>query len=89
MYDSIILWVRRDRTAQAGGMIPFIVAAVLIVSPLFVAWSLARVAADADRAMESAFDDECAACDGQLEYDSEGANICTTCGWTTRWRVPS
>jgi hypothetical protein len=70
-------------------MIPLIVAAVLIVPPLFVAWSLARVAADADRAMESAFDDDCAACDGQLEYDSEGANICCNCGLTTHRRVPS
>ena len=69
-------------------MIPLIVAAVLIVPPMFVAWSLMRVAADADRALESAFDG-CAACDGQLEYDSEGSNICLHCGVTTHRRVPS
>jgi hypothetical protein len=73
-------------------MTPLIIAAavaVIIVPPMFVAWSLMRVAADADRAMESAFDDECAACDGQLEYDSEGANICTSCGLSTHRRVRS
>jgi hypothetical protein len=73
-------------------MTPLVIAAavaVLIVPPLFVAWSLARVAADADRAMESAFDDDCAACDGPLEYDSEGANICLHCGLTTHRRVRS
>jgi hypothetical protein len=90
-YDSIILWVCRDRTAQAGGMTPFIIAAavaVIVVPPAFVAWSLCRVAADCDRAMEAAFDG-CAACDGPLEYDSEGSNICTSCGVTTHRRVRS
>jgi hypothetical protein len=70
-------------------VIPLAIAAVLIVPPLFVAWSLARVAADADRAMESAFDDECAACDGQLEYDTEEASMCINCGLSTYRRVRS
>jgi hypothetical protein len=68
-------------------MIPALIAVVLIVPPVFVAWSLARAAADADRAMDDIFDDECAACDGQLEYDAEGENICLHCGLSTRRRV--
>lgn len=41
-----------------GWIIAGIVAAVLVVPPLLVAYSLCRVAADADRMMERLYDSE-------------------------------
>ena len=63
-----------------------IVAAVIVAPPLLMAWSLCRVAADADRMDWTIDHDACPGCDGHLEFSDDGSNICIDCGSTVMRR---
>jgi hypothetical protein len=65
-------------------MIPLIAGAVFVwlVFMTFVI-SLCRVAAAADLDADNFDNDVCPCCDGHLEFDDYGSNICLDCGVTT------
>lgn len=68
-------------------MIIVAVAAVVIVPPMFVAFALCRAAAYGDQDLDDRTGDVCPGCDGFLEFDTDGSNLCTTCGST--WQHPT
>ena len=53
---------------------------------MFVGWSLFRAAALGDCDAGNLDDAVCPGCDGCIEFDDDGSNICTTCGGT--WWTP-
>jgi len=63
-----------------------IVALAVIAPPMFVGWSLFRAAALGDCDAGNLDDAVCPGCDGFIEFDDDGSNICTTCGGT--WWTP-
>jgi predicted amidophosphoribosyltransferase len=71
-------------------MIPLAVFAALTLMSLFTL-SLCRAAGEADEAMIELLDETCPRCGSDLEFDSTGANICTSCGgsWPHHFRTPT
>ena len=64
---------------------------VIIGPPLLLGFALCRAAARGDAAAEQWLIDAdvCPGCDGFLEFDDDGSNLCSSCGssWPSHYRI--